>query len=111
MTLKFISVIDQKAIVLYLHMRRMSLDAIHEDLMRVHGKNAVAYSTVTKYVRSEKFPPKNNGLPSEPISVERGPVDQAILTARADDPFSSVRELSRLMCLPRSTVHGTQAPD
>jgi hypothetical protein len=96
---------DQKAIVLYLHMMGMLLDAIHKDLMRVVGENAVAYSTVTKYVRSEKFPPKNDGPPSEPISVEPGPADQAISTALADYPFSSVWELSRLTCLPRSTVH------
>jgi hypothetical protein len=105
MTRTFISLMDQKAIVFYFHMRGMSLDSIHEDLVRVLGENAVAYSTVTKYVRSEKFPPKNDGPPSQPISVEPGPVDQAILTALADEPFSSVRELSRLTCLPRSTVH------
>jgi hypothetical protein len=111
MTRTFISLMDQKAIVLYLHMRGMSLDGIHKDLMRVLGENAVAYSTVTKYERSEKFPPKNDGPLSEPIILERGPVDQAILTALADEPFSSVRELSQLTFLPRSTVHGAQAPD
>jgi hypothetical protein len=97
----------QKAIVLYLHMRGMSPDAIHENLMRVRvlGENAVAYCTVTKYVRSEKFPPMNDGPPLQPIRIEPGPVDQAIVTALADCPFSSVRELSRLTCLPRSTVH------
>jgi hypothetical protein len=96
---------DQKAIVLSLHMKGIWLDAIHEDVMRVLGESAVAYSTVTKYVRSEKSPPKNDGPLSQPLTVEPGPVDQAILTALADDPFSSVRELSRLTCLPRSTVH------
>jgi hypothetical protein len=111
MTSKFISLMDQKAIVLYLHMRGMSLDAIHEDVMRVLGENAVAYSTATKYVRSEKFPPKNDGLPSQPMTVEPGPVDQAIIAALVDEPFSSVRELSRLTCLPWSTVHGAQAPN
>jgi hypothetical protein len=56
---------DQKAIVLYLHMRGMSLDAIHEDRvgLRVLGENAMAYSTVTTYIRREKFPPKNDGPP------------------------------------------------
>jgi hypothetical protein len=98
---------DQKAIAPYLHMRGMSLDAIHEDLvrMRVLGENAVAYSTVTKSVCSEKFPPKSDEQPSGPMTVEPDPVDQAILTVFADDPFSSVRELSRLTCLPRFTVH------
>jgi hypothetical protein len=66
MMFRFIFVMDQKGIVLYLHMRGMgmSLDAIHEDLvrLRVRGENAVAYSTVTKYVRSEKFPPRTMDL-------------------------------------------------
>jgi hypothetical protein len=110
MTLEFISVMDQKRIVLYLHMRGMLLDAIHGDLMRVLGENAVAYSTVTKYVHSEKFPPKNDGHPLQPISVESSPVDQPILTALADHPFSSVRELSQLSCLSRSTVHRHLTP-
>jgi hypothetical protein len=105
MMFRFISVIYQKTIVLCLQMRGMSLDASHEDLMRVLGENTVAYSTVTKYLRSEQFLPKNHGPPSEPINVEPGPVDQAILAALADDPFSSVRELSRLTCLRRSSVH------
>jgi hypothetical protein len=96
---------DQKAIVLCLYMRGMVLNTIHKYLMRVFGENAVAYSTVTKYVRSERLPPKNDGPPSEPINVEPGAVDQAILTAFADDPFSSVREFLRLTCLPRFTVH------
>jgi hypothetical protein len=97
---------DQKAMVLYLHIRGMSLDAIHEYLVRALGENAVACSTVTKYVRNETFPPKNDGPPSQPMTVEPGRVDQAILTARGDDPFSWVRELSELTCFPRSTVHG-----
>jgi hypothetical protein len=82
----------------------MLLDGIHEDLMRVLGENAVAYCTVTKYAGSERFAPKNDGPPSEQISVKPGPVDQGVSTALADYPLSSVRELSRLTCLPRSTV-------
>jgi hypothetical protein len=66
---------------------------------------------LTKYVRSEKFPPKNDGPPSQAIIVALGPVDQAILPALADSLFSWVRELSQLTCFPQSTVHGAQAPD
>jgi hypothetical protein len=105
--IKIDSLIDQNAIVPDLHIRGMgmSLDAIREDLVRVLREKAVAYSMVTKYVRSEKFPPENDAPPSQPMTVEPGPVDQVILTALADYPFSWVRELSRLICLPRSTVH------
>jgi hypothetical protein len=80
MTLKFISLMDQKAIVLYLHMRGMPLDAIHEDLvrMRVLGEKVMASSTATKHVHSDKFFRKNDGPPSQPMSIEPGPVDQEI---------------------------------
>jgi hypothetical protein len=88
----------------------VSLDAIHEYLVRVRvcmlGENAVTYSTVTKCVRRGQFPPNNDGPPSRPMSVEPGRVDQAISTALADYPFSSVQQLSRLTCLLRSTVQG-----
>jgi hypothetical protein len=34
----------QKPIVMYLRMKGMALDAIHDDLVRALGKYAVAYS-------------------------------------------------------------------
>jgi hypothetical protein len=45
---------DQKPIV-YLRMKGMPLDAIHDDLVRTLGKDAAAYSTVTKYACSAQF--------------------------------------------------------
>jgi hypothetical protein len=46
---------DQKPIVLDLRMKGMALDAIHDDLARTLGKDALAYSTMTKYARSAQF--------------------------------------------------------
>jgi hypothetical protein len=98
---------DQKSIVLYLRMKGMALDAIHDDLVRTLGKDAVAYSTVTKYARSAQFSSRKEASPPEAPGVECSLVDQAILTALAEFPFSfsSVCELSWRICLPRSTVH------
>jgi hypothetical protein len=98
---------DQKPIVLYLWMKGMGLDAIHDDLVCTLGKDAVAYSTVTKYARSAQFSGRKEATPPEVPDVESSPVDEAILTALAEFPFpfSCVRELSRRICLPRSTVH------
>jgi hypothetical protein len=96
---------DQKTIVLYLRMKGISLDAIHEDLVRTLCTDAVTDSMVTKYARSAKFSPKKGRPSSEPPVVESSLVDDAILAALADCPFSSIRELSRWTCLPRSTVH------
>jgi hypothetical protein len=102
---------DQKPIVLYLRMKGMALDTTHDNLVRTLGNDAVAYSTVTKYARSAQFSGRKETTPPEAPDVERSPVDEAILTALAEFPFSSVRELSRRICLPRSTVqpHLTQS--
>jgi hypothetical protein len=96
---------DQKPIVLYLRMKEVALDGIHDDLVRTLGKDAVAYSTVTKYVRSAQFSGRKEATPPEAPDMERSPVDEAILAALAEFPFSSVRELSRRTCLLRSIVH------
>jgi hypothetical protein len=83
----------------------MALDDIHDDLVRTLGKDAVAYSTVTKYVHSARFSHRKEATPPEAPDVERSPVDEVILTALAEFPFpfSSVRELLGRISLPRST--------
>jgi hypothetical protein len=88
-------------------MKGMALDGIHDDLVRTLGKDAVAYSTVTKYARSAQIYGRKEATPLEAPDMERSPVDEATLTALAEFPFpfSSVRELSWGICLPRSTVH------
>jgi hypothetical protein len=97
---------SQKPIVLYLRMKEIALDAIRNDLVRTLGKDAVAYSMVTKYARRAQFSGRKEATPPEAPDVERSLVNEAILTALAEFPFpfSSVRELSRRICLPRSTV-------
>jgi hypothetical protein len=65
----------------------------------------VAYSTVAKYARSAQFSGRKEATHPEAPDVERSPVDEAIFTALVEFPFSSERELSRRICLPRSTVH------
>jgi hypothetical protein len=98
---------DQKPIVLCLRMKGMAIDAIHEDLVCMLGKDAVAYSAMAKYARSAQFSGRKEATSPEAPDVEGSPVDEAILTALAEFPFSSVRELSRRICLPRSTGTGT----
>jgi hypothetical protein len=69
---------DQKPIVLYLRMKRMVFDAIHDDLVRMLGKDAVMYLTVTKYARSAQFSGRKEATPPEAPDVERSPVDEVI---------------------------------
>jgi predicted transcriptional regulator len=86
-------------------MKGMALDTIHNELVRMLEKNAVAYSTVTKYAHSAQFSGRKEAISPEARDVERNTVNEAILTDLAEFPTSSVRELSRRICLPRSTVH------
>jgi hypothetical protein len=78
---------DRKPIFLYLPMKWMALDAIHDDLVRTLGKDAVTYSTVTKYARSAQFSGRKEATPPEAPDAELSPVDEAILTALAEFPF------------------------
>jgi hypothetical protein len=94
---------DQKPIILYLRMKGMAPDAVQDELVRTLGKDVVAYSTVTKCARSAQFSGRKEDTAPKAPDVERSPVDEAILTALPEFPF--VCELSRWICLPRSTVH------
>jgi hypothetical protein len=57
---------DKKTIILYLQMKGMIFDAIHENLVRTLGKGAVAYSIVTNHVRNARFTPKTEAVTPEP---------------------------------------------
>jgi hypothetical protein len=78
--------------------------------VRTLVKDAEAYLTVTKYARIAQFSGRKEATPPEVPDVERNPVDEALLTVPAEFPFlfSSVRDFSRRICLPRSTVHKHQ---
>jgi hypothetical protein len=68
-------------------MKGIAPDAIHSDLVRTLGNDAVAYSTVTKYARSPQFSGRKEATSPEARDMERTPVDEAIFTALAEFPF------------------------
>jgi AraC-like DNA-binding protein len=96
---------DQRSIVVYLSMRGYSAIEIHNDLVETLGAEAVGYSTVTHYLRDESFPDRNTVAPDEKDVARNNRIDKAILTALAERPFSSVRQIATQTCLARSTVH------
>jgi hypothetical protein len=57
---------DQKPIVLYLRMKGMALDSIDDGLVYTLGKDAMAYSMVTSYVRSAQFSGRKEATPPDP---------------------------------------------
>jgi hypothetical protein len=93
---------DQHSVCLFLAMKGLSANDIHSELVAVLGPEALAYSTVTKYLCKEHFPVQSSKPPENPsLAVIR----DAILDALKQQPFSSVREIAKLTCIPRTTIH------
>jgi hypothetical protein len=86
-------------------MKGLSANAIHNELFSVLGEDAVAYSTVRKYVRSSSF----TTVPDEEENESKTPnsiiVDHTILQVLGDEPFSSVRQIAYRTRIPKTTVY------
>jgi hypothetical protein len=93
---------SQQTIALFLAIKGLSSRATHDELVTVLRPAASASSTVTKYLQQRHVP----DIPIEdPEEASPTVVDDAILDALQHQPFSSVGELAKLTCLPRTTVH------
>jgi hypothetical protein len=98
---------NQRSIVLFLATKGFSARAVHDELVAVLASDAIAYSTVTKYLWHSRLPPIIAGPLVEPQTTV---TDDAILDDLQRQPFSSVRKLAKLTCISQSTVqrHLTQ---
>jgi hypothetical protein len=83
-------------------MKGLSARDVHNELVAVLGPDAIAYSTVTSYRRQRQFPTISSEPSDEPPTTI---IDDAILDALDKQPFSSVKELAKLTCIPTTTVY------
>jgi hypothetical protein len=93
---------DQPSICLLLAMKRLSAQAMDNELVAVLGPEAIGSSTVTNYLRQRHFPSTLRKTPEESAATV---INNAILAALEKRRFSPIREPSQLTCIPRSTVH------
>jgi hypothetical protein len=91
--------------VLDLHLKGLWIHAIHDDLVATLSSKAVAYSTVTRYLREARLSTAEVTLDPEPSSPHLDDFDRAILAALEQKPLSSVRDLARTTHIPRATVY------
>jgi hypothetical protein len=98
---------EQRSIVLDPARKGLSPLAIHDDLVTTLGADAdaVSYSSVTHHLRAAVFASFNPPTPLPQPEAQFDDCDHAILLSLAEEPFASVRELSRLTHLPRTTGH------
>jgi hypothetical protein len=73
------SVMKQKSIVLYLHLKRTPARATHDDLGATLDSEAPAYSTVTKHLRTARVNPVKDPPNPDASSPHLDHSDQAIL--------------------------------
>jgi hypothetical protein len=97
---------NQRSIVLYLHLNGLLAHAIHDNLVATLDPKAVAYSTVTRYFLEAKLGTARFTFDSKPSSPHLDDSDYAILAALEERPFSSMRELTRAIHIPCATVYG-----
>jgi hypothetical protein len=58
---------DQQSICLFLAMKRLSAQAIYNELVAVLGPDAIGYSTVTNDLRQRHFPSTLHETPDKPL--------------------------------------------
>jgi hypothetical protein len=98
----------QRLICLFLEWRGLSARAIHSKLTSVLGADAIAHSAVTLYLGQRLFP---TILVEPPDDSPTTIIDHPIPEALENQPFSSIRELAKLIYIPITTVyrHRTQS--
>jgi hypothetical protein len=92
---------DQRSICLFLGRKELSARGAHNELFAVLGVDAIADSTLNKYLWEEHF----SVICSEPR--DRPPISaigNALLDVLDNRPFSLIPELARLTCIPTTTV-------
>jgi hypothetical protein len=92
---------DQQSICLFLIDKGLLAQTVHTELVSVLGSDAVAYSTITKYLRQRKFPSILCDTLEEPPTTV---FDCSILDALERQSFSCVQELLKLTRIPTATV-------
>jgi hypothetical protein len=92
---------DQRSTRLFVAIKALSAQAISIALVTVLGPDAITYSTLAKYRRQRQFP----SVPCDPSEEPpRTVIDSAILNPLEKQPFSSIRQLAKLTCIPTTAV-------
>jgi hypothetical protein len=78
--------------------------AIHHDLVAMLGGEAISYLSVTDHLREVRLSTSNAGTTFSELSIEPDDCDEAILLVLNEQPFASIRQLTRFTHLPGTIV-------
>jgi hypothetical protein len=72
---------DLESITLYLNKKHLSAVAIHAEINSVLGEGTIGYSTITRYLRKQRFANASHLALGEPDLGAADTIDDAILQA------------------------------
>lgn len=97
--------IDLKSIVYFLDMQGKSPNTILLEINETFKKNVIAYPTITKYLREKIYNQKENTSRDLDIISRQENKNELILDALHTNPYSSVREISYMTGISKSSVY------
>jgi hypothetical protein len=78
---------------------------IHHKLVAVLQENVVWYSNVTRVCKEIILGLNSEETSSSPRDGGLDEMNEAILLALSDNPFSSIQQIARRICVPKNTVY------
>jgi hypothetical protein len=93
---------NQRSICLFLAIKGLSAQAVHNHHGIVLGPDAIAYRTVTQGLPQRQFPSVPCNPSEEPPNTV---IENAILGALEKQRFSFIRERGKFICIPTTPVH------
>jgi hypothetical protein len=85
-------------------MKDMNAREIYADMNDTLGADGIGHSTTTNYLRGQSFSKPMLDTDFEPTIEEGDFIDEAILRALEECPFSSLRQITKRIFIPMSTV-------
>jgi hypothetical protein len=95
---------DLGSIATYPSMKDMNAKEIYADMNNILGADRIADSAVTKYLRETSFSKSMLDTDFEPKIEEENFIDESILGALKECPFSSLRQIAKRIPFSMSTV-------
>jgi hypothetical protein len=96
---------EEGSVVLFLRLKALLKKAIHDELVAVFQENAASYLCLTRFYREAILGLNSEDASASPKDDGLDEVNEAILLGLSDETFSPVRQIVRMICVPKNIVY------
>jgi hypothetical protein len=93
----------QRNLVCFMRLKGLSKKVIHHELIAILQENAVSSSNMTRSCKEAILGLNSEQVSSRPKDDDPGELNEVIMLTLSNEPFSSVRQIARRICVPNST--------